>query len=134
VHEVDMQDVRLSGPAEHKQQGSEPAHDAIRAAFTQAMTSTDAVIAMAAVQDGDPLVPVLARFVDAFPEVVGILTVDVGAITQESGRTLVSFNLAAPGYGELSLQGEAVRVDGTWKVARSTIAGMLGAAGFAPDA
>ncbi|MGZ4666636.1 MAG: hypothetical protein ACXV5Q_16755 [Frankiaceae bacterium] len=139
MDEVGTQDMHLrgaahgqyDGPAEQCDGGA--AREAIQAAFVQAMTSADADTAMAAVQDGDALVPALTRFVDAYPEVVGMLAVDVGDITHdESGRTVVSFQLGAPGYGELPLQGEAVRVDGTWKVARSTIAGMLGAAGFAP--
>lgn len=132
MDDADIRDGDVSGTADDGHV-AQPAHAAIQAAFTQAMTSTDAATAMAAVQDGDALVPALTRFADAYPEVVGLLNVNVGAITQESGRILVSFDLGAPGYGELPLRGEAVRVDGTWKVARSTIAGMLGAAGFAPD-
>ncbi len=120
------------GAEEHDGVAARPA---IQAAFAQAMTSTDATTAMAAVEGGEALVPALTRFADAYPEVVGLLAVDVGEITHDDpSRAVVAFRLGAPGYGELPLQGEAVRVDGTWKVAHSTIAGMLGAAGFAPDA
>ena len=131
---MDGQGLRPPGATDHRARAVDPADEAIRAAFTQAMTSADTATAMAAVQDGHALVPALTRFVDAFPEIVGLLRVTVGTITRELGRIQVSFVLAAPGYGELPLQGEAVCVDGAWKVARSTIAGMLGAAGFAPDA
>jgi hypothetical protein len=133
-YDVAARDGHYDGAARDGRYDGAAAREAIHAAFVQAMTSADAVTAMAAVQDGDALVPALTRFADTYPEIVGTLAVDVADITHdEPGRALVSFQLGAPGYGELPLQGEAVRVDGTWKVAHSTIAGMLGAAGFAPE-
>ncbi|MGZ6868761.1 MAG: hypothetical protein ACXVHI_00365 [Frankiaceae bacterium] len=56
ANEVDPPHVRQSGAGQHGPHDGEAACEAIRAAFIQAVTSAETT-AMAAVQDGDALVP-----------------------------------------------------------------------------
>ncbi|WP_231861401.1 hypothetical protein [Frankia alni] len=110
---------------------------AIRAAFTTAFTGDqDAEAALAAVDDGASLQSTLETVRDRHPQATWSARVLIGEpVFTDPAHASLAFEVVlshAPAYG--TLLGEAVLVDGRWKVARSTYCTVMSWAGVScPD-
>ncbi len=112
----------------------ESAETAIRAAFAGSSTESEDGASVPTIEKGEALGPVLVaakkRRRDVVPLDAEVLTLVDEVVFTDPNHAAVLFSIVANGRTMLSRhRGDAVLVDGAWKVARSTFCGLMAMAG-----
>ena len=114
--------------------GGNPATDEIKAAYTGFFTTkTSLADHVALMEDGAKFKPVIESFLSN-PLATGVSATVSSVTMQGADKAKVVYSVKVAGISLANQTGYAVRQDGKWKVADSTLCGLVSLAGPTPAA
>ena len=114
--------------------GANPAVAQIKAAYTGFFTTKTSLAAhVALMQDGEKFKPVIQSFLSD-PLAKGVSATVSNVTMQGADAAKVVYSVKVAGISLANQTGSAVRQDGKWKVADSTLCALVGLSGTMPAA